>query len=266
MRARRAVPTLVSVFLPLFATPAVAQTTAAPEAATTHSLSANVSLASEYRYRGIAQTDGDPALQGGFDYAHSSGIYLGTWGSNVGWLADSNADVSNSLELDAYGGWRGQRGDFGYDVGALRYFYPGSYPAGFVSPHTTELYAAGSWRMFTLKYSHAVTNLFGVPDSKGAGYLDLAANIDVGRGFALVAHVGHQRVPSGSLQGIRIRSSGDCSYTDWKLGAAKAWAGLDWSLSYVDTDAKGGIGECYRSARNRDLGDATVVLTVGRSF
>ncbi|MDT3678905.1 MAG: TorF family putative porin [Burkholderiaceae bacterium] len=266
MRASRAVPILALAFLPLFATPVAAQTTTAPDAAPTHSLTANVSLASQYRYRGIAQTDGKPALQGGFDYAHSSGVYLGTWGSNVSWLADSNDDVSNSVELDVYGGWRGKLGDLGYDVGVLRYLYPGSYPAGFVAPHTTELYAAGSWRMFTLKYSHAATNLFGVPDSEGSGYLDLAANFDVGRGFALVAHVGHQRIPSGSLRGIRIRSSDDCSYTDWKLGVAKAWAGLDWSLSYVDTDAKGGSGECYRSARNRDLGNATVVLTAGRSF
>ncbi len=264
MRDSLAVPLLALALLPFFAVPCAAQTST--DATSAHSLAANVSLASQYRYRGIAQTDGDPALQGGFDYAHSSGVYLGTWASNVSWLADSNDDVSNSLELDVYGGWRGKRGDFGYDVGVLRYLYPGSYPTGFVSPHTTEVYVAGSWRMLTLKYSHALTDLFGVPDSKGAGYLDLAANVDVGSGFALVAHVGHQRIASGSLHGIRIRSSDDCSYTDWKLGLAKAWAGLDWSLSYVDTDAKGGIGECYRSARNRDLGDATVVLTVGKSF
>lgn len=266
MRASRALPVLVVAFLPPLATSVGAQTTTDPNAPTAHSLSANVSLASQYRYRGIAQTDGKPALQGGFDYAHASGVYLGTWGSNVSWLADSNDDVSNSVELDAYGGWRGKLGDVGYDVGVLRYLYPGSYPAGFVAPHTTELYAAGSWRMFTLKYSHATTNLFGVPDSEGSGYLDLAANVEVGGGFALVAHVGHQRIPSGSLHGIRIRSSDDCSYTDWKFGVAKAWAGLDWSLSYVDTDAKAGTGECYRSARNRDLGKAAVVLTAGRSF
>ncbi|MBW7923394.1 MAG: hypothetical protein H3C59_01480 [Burkholderiaceae bacterium] len=268
MRLPSAVPVLALALLPIAAPDAAAQaaqatTDASPPA---HSLHANVSLASQYRYRGLAQTDGDPALQGGFDYSHASGLYLGTWGSNVSWLADSNGDVSNSVELDVYGGYRGAWGDVGYDVGVLRYLYPGSYPPGFVSPHTTEIYAAGTWRMFTLKYSHATTNLFGVPDSQGSGYLDLAANVGVGRGFALVAHVGHQRIPAGSQGGIRIRSSGDCSYTDWKLGVAKTFVGLDWSLAYVDTDAKGGIGECYRSARNRDLGDATVVLTMGRSF
>jgi len=264
MRVPFAVPVLAVAGL-MSAVPC-AQAQAGGETASPHTLGANVSIATEYRYRGIAQTDGDPALQGGLDYSHESGLYVGTWGSNVSWLADADDDVSSSLELDLYGGWRGAWRGFGYDVGLLRYFYPGSYPAGFTSPHTTELYVAGSWRMFTLKYSHALTNLFGVPDSEGAGYLDLGANVDLGRGFALVAHVGHQRVPSGSLQGVRIRSSSDCSYTDWKLGVATSWAGLDWSLSYIDTDAKGGAGECYRSARNRDLGKGTAVLTVGRSF
>lgn len=265
MRMPLAVPILALAVLPAFAPFAAAQQ--APEATTpTHSTSANVSLATEYRYRGIAQTDGDPAVQGGFDWTHSSGVYAGTWGSNVSWLADADARVSSSVELDVYGGYRGTLGEFGYDLGLLRYLYPGSYPTGFVSPHTTELYAAGSWRMFSLKYSHALTNLFGVPDSEGAGYLDLSTKLDVGGGFALVAHLGHQRVPSGSQGGIRIRSSSDCSYTDWKLGVAKAWAGFEWSLSYVDTDAKGGIGECYRSARNRDLGKGTAVLAVGATF
>lgn len=265
---RLAVPILALAVTALAPMRALAQSTPADAAAATptHTLHANVALASEYRYRGIAQTDGDPALQGGFDYAHASGVYLGTWASNVSWLADSHDDVSSSLEVDVYGGYKGTLGAFGYDVGVLRYLYPGSYPGGFVSPHTTELYVAGSWRMLTLKYSHALTNLFGFADSEGAGYVDLAGNFDVGAGFALVAHVGHQAIPSGSQGGVRIRSSSDCSYTDWKLGVAKSWVGLDWGLSYVDTDAKAGAGECYRSARNRDLGKGTVVLTVGKTF
>ena len=123
MRLPSAVPVLALALLPIAAPDAAAQaaqatTDASPPA---HSLHANVSLASQYRYRGLAQTDGDPALQGGFDYSHASGLYLGTWGSNVSWLADSNGDVSNSVELDVYGGYRGAWGDVGYDVGVLRY-------------------------------------------------------------------------------------------------------------------------------------------------
>ena len=118
---------LALAVLPTLALPAAAQQTV--EAATpTHSTSANVSLASEYRYRGIAQTDGDPAVQGGFDWTHASGVYAGTWGSNVSWLSDADPGVSSSVELDVYGGYRGTLGEFGYDVGLLRYFYPGSFP------------------------------------------------------------------------------------------------------------------------------------------
>lgn len=227
-----------------------------------HSVTANVGVASEYRYRGIGQTNAKPALQGGVDYAHASGAYAGLWGSNVSWLSDAGGGaVSNSVEIDVYGGYKGSVGAIGYDAGLLYYWYPGSYPSGFTRPSTLEAYIAGSWQMFTLKYSHSLTNIFGFDDSKGAGYLDLSANVDVGSGVTLVAHAGYQRIP-----GTSGRSSSDCSYTDWKLGLTKDMAGFTWGLSYIDSDAKGGAGQCYRNAFNRDLGKGTVVLTATKSF
>ena len=228
-------------------------TTATPE----HAFTGNLSLVSEYRYRGIAQTNARPAVQGGFDYAHASGLYAGTWMSNVSWLSDAGAGaISSSVEWDFYGGYKGAVGDIGYDVGLLYYYYPGKYPSGFNSPDTLELYGALSWQMLTLKYSHALTDLFGFTDSKGSGYLDLSGNFDAGSGVTLTAHVGHQKVDSNS----------NCSYTDWKLGATKEMVGLTWGLAYVGTDADGGVGECYRNAFNRDLGKGTVVLSVARTF
>ncbi|HRO59591.1 MAG TPA: TorF family putative porin [Burkholderiaceae bacterium] len=232
----------------------------------THTLSANLGLVTEYRYRGIGQTNGDPAVQAGLDYTHSSGAYAGTWWTNVSWLSDANPDVSSSLEVDVYAGYRGSFGQFGYDVGVLRYLYPGSYPHGFTSPHTTELYVAGSWQMFTLKYSHAVTNLFGFDDSEGAGYLELNGSFELGAGLGLLAHVGHQRIPAGRVGGVEIRSRDDCSYTDWSLGLTKGFVGLDWKLSWIDTNADGGTGECYRNALDRDVGKSVLVLSVGKTF
>ena len=86
-----------------------------------------------------------PAAQAGVEYAADSGFYAGTWGSNVSWLSDYSAagsPVSSSLELDAYAGYRGKFGEHvSYDVGALYYWYPGDYPAGFNSPDTAEIYA-----------------------------------------------------------------------------------------------------------------------------
>lgn len=226
-----------------------------------HSFAGNLSLVSEYRYRGIAQTNGKPALQGGFDYEHTSGIYVGTWLTNVSWLSDGNDSVSSSIEWDVYGGYRGTVGDFGYDVGLLHYRYPGRFPRGYNSPNTTEVYLAGSWKMLTLKYSYALTDLFGAVDSDGASYLELGADFDVGSGVTLLAHVGRQSIPS-----TEGRSRSACSYNDWKLGLRKDYVGLTWGVDYIDTDAKGGSGECYRNAFNRDLGKGTLVLSVSKTF
>lgn len=242
---------------------ALAQATAAaPE----HAFTGNLSLVSEYRYRGIAQTNARPAVQGGFDYVHASGLYAGTWATNVSWLSDAGGGVGNSVEWDVYGGYKGTVGAFGYDAGLLYYHYPGTYPPGFDSPNTVELYVAGTWKMLTLKYSYGLTDLFGAVDSRGAGYLDLTGDFDLGSGVTLTAHVGHQSIPAGSAGGVPVRSGSDCSYSDWKLGVSKAYAGLDWGLAYVGTDARGGAGECYRNAFDRDLGKGTVVLSVGKTF
>ncbi len=230
-------------------------------------LTGNLGIVSDYRYRGISQTEGKPAIQAGLDYGHSTGIYLGTWWTNISWLSDAGAgQVSSSVELDFYGGFKRSLGDFTYDVGVLRYQYPGSYPDGFTSPNTTEVYAAGSWKMLTLKYSQSVTNLFGFADSKGSGYLDLSGTFDVGAGFNLIAHLGHQWIPAGEIAGMQVRSKDDCSYTDWRLGVARQYVGLNWALAYVDTDARGSAGECYRNAFNRNLGKSTLVLSIGKTF
>src|SRR5688500_8764111 len=89
-------------------------------------VSGQVMLASEYRFRGIDQTFGEPALQGGVDYSHPSGLYFSNWNSNV----HPNAGYPNAnLEMDLYGGWKRAFGEFGLDIGAIYYMYPGSDPS-----------------------------------------------------------------------------------------------------------------------------------------
>jgi len=234
---------------------------AAAEAKPPYTLTGNVGFVNEYRYRGIAQTNKNPALQGGFDFAHESGAYLGVWGSNVSWLPDAGiSGVSNSLETDVYGGYKGTVDDFGYDVGGLLYVYPGSYPGSYVDkgikqpyfrPQTFELYAAGTYKMFTLKYSRSMTNLFGYGDSKGSGYLDLTGTFEIGEGMNLIAHVGRQTVENNA----------QFSYTDYKLGVTKDFAGFAWGLSYIDTSTK-----AYTNVFNKDLGKGNVVVSVGKTF
>src|SRR6478735_10311607 len=92
---------------------AQAQAPAAP--ASPHTLTGNMGFFSQYIFRGLTQTNRDPALQGGFDYAHKSGFYAGTWASNISWLKDGQPPAyrsGGSLEWDFYGGWKPTFGDF----------------------------------------------------------------------------------------------------------------------------------------------------------
>jgi len=200
-----------------------------------HSFTGNLTLASEYLYRGIAQTRGKPALQGGFDYAHKSGLYAGLWGSNISWIGDAVSGASASLEIDVYGGYKGAiADDLGFDVGVLTYNYPGSgKPTGAANPDTTELYGALSWKWLTLKYSHTTGSLFGwtQPDgskTKGSGYLELNAAYDLGDGWGINGHIGHQKV----------KGLGDASYTDYKVGVSKDLGFATLGLAYSTTNAK----------------------------
>jgi uncharacterized protein (TIGR02001 family) len=219
---------------------------AAPEPDYTYSF--NVGAVTDYRYRGISQSRLKPALQGGADFSHKSGFYIGTWASSIKWIKDAGGDAS--VEVDLYGGYKFTAGPVAVDVGALRYFYPSSSLP--VNPDTTELYAAGTWGPATLKYSHATTNLFGFANSKGSGYLDLSATFDLGSGWSLTPHIGHQRV----------RNNGFASYTDYSLALGKDFGnGLTASVALVDTDTK-----AYFAPNGKDLGKAGVVVGVKYGF
>jgi len=155
-----------------------------------HTFTGNVGVFSNYVFRGITQTSEELALQGGFDYAHASGLYAGIWGSNVSWLEDSAAYTKSSLELDLYGGYKGSLGgDFGYDVGGIYYYYPGDKNPGFISADTFEIYGALSWKWLSAKLSYSLTEYFGFIDSEGSYYLDLSASYPLGdTGVTLLGH------------------------------------------------------------------------------
>lgn len=237
---------------------------AADAPASPHTFTGNLGIATEYLYRGIAQTAGDPALQGGFDYAHSSGFYVGLWGSNISWL--ENASVkSSSLEIDVYGGYKGAiTDDVGFDVGVLTYNYPGSLAPAMTNPDTTEVYGALSWKFLTLKYSHATTNLFGVADSKGSGYLELNAAYDLGNGWGISGHIGHQEVENNDF----------ASYTDYKIGVTKdigfGVVGLAYSTTNAEDNCAKGEWYCLQSRPggpfDHAAGKGKAVLSFTKSF
>jgi len=212
----------------------------------------NVAATSDYRFRGISQTRLRPALQAGADWADSaSGWYAGTWLSTIRWTHDAGG--GGAVEWDVYGGRRGElAGGVAYDVGVLGYAYPANSLAP--SADTLELYAQLGRGPFTLKYSHATTNLFGFSESHGSGYLDASFNREVGAGVVLNLHAGRQRV-----SGHR-----DASYTDWKVGVTKDFGVASVALAYVGTSAR---REAYSSPVNgKYTGRDAAVLTVSRTF
>lgn len=221
-----------------------------------YSLTANVTLASQYRYRGLMQTNNQAAIQGGFDFTHASGLYLGNWNSSISWLNDSNSKVSAPVEMDFYGGCKGNLApNVPFDLGVLQYYYPGDYPSGYTSPDTTELYAGLGYGPVLFKYSIAMTNLFGFADSKYSQYFDLSGNFDTGVwGLTVNAHVGRQTV----------RNVTDGAYTDWKLGLTKDFGqGLAVSIAYIDTNADRAV---YTNSRGRYMGRATGLLSLTKTF
>lgn len=270
---------------------AAAQQPAAPQSP--HTIAGNVGLFSSYRFRGIDQTFSKPALQGGVDYSHSSGIYLGNWNSNIN---EGAGFPAGNLEMDFYGGWKKTWGDWGLDIGAIYYYYPGSDAnlatgTHFVSPrdatkiHTgnvdnKEIYVGGSWKWLSLKYYHALDDYFSLPGTKGSRYVDLSATYDLGDGWGIVGHVGSFKLKGWSV-GTDVTNG---NYTDWRFGVTKDVGGWVFGASYVDSDAKGSCNAanpgfyCFANqlpngglaapggVKFKDAGRSTIVISVSKTF
>jgi len=279
-----------------FAVPNFAAAQAAAAApASPHTFSGNVSLVSDYKFRGISQTFAKPAIQGGVDYSHANGIYLGNWNSAIN---EGAGFPAANLEMDFYGGWKKAWGDWGLDIGAIYYYYPGSdanaltgTSAAFTNPrdatrtHTgsvsnTEIYIGGSWKWISLKYYHATSDYFSLAGTKGSNYLDLSGTYDLGNGWGVTGHIGAFRLKNWSTGAVGT----DANYTDWKLGVTKDLNGWILGAAYVDTNAKGscavGATDFYCFANQlpnggtgapagvkfKDAGKGTVVLSVSKAF
>lgn len=273
--------------------PSVSSAQSAAPAASNHTFAGNVGLFSEYRFRGITQTSAKPAIQGGIDYSHSSGIYLGNWNSNI---SSGAGFPSGNLEMDFYGGWKKSWGDLGLDIGYIYYYYPGSNAntaAGttFANPRNPantfngtvdnkEIYIGGSWKWLSAKYYYSVGDYFSLPGTKGSNYLDISGTYDLGAGWGLVGHVGSFR-----LKGWNVGTDAtNGNYTDWKLGVTKDLGGWVLGASYIDTNAKGSCNIanpgffCFGNSipggtlavpagtKFKDAGKGVVVLSVSKSF
>jgi uncharacterized protein (TIGR02001 family) len=225
-----------------------------------YTLSYNIGAVTDYRYRGISQSRRNPALQGGVDYAHKSGFYLGAWASTIQWIKDSAAapySAKGPVEIDLYGGYKNAINDtFSYDVGLLQYWYAGNNLGdvpGFANPNTLEIYGALTAGLFTAKYSHSLTNLFGAPDSKGSGYLDLSAAFDLGNGWSITPHVGSQKIKHYY------------TYTDYSVTVGKDLGdGLSASAAVIGTNKSDFF--LLPGSGSKDLGKSSLVLGIKKTF
>jgi uncharacterized protein (TIGR02001 family) len=254
----------------------------AAEPASPHTLTGNVGLYSQYIFRGLTQTNREPALQGGFDYSHSGGFYLGTWASNISWLRDAPPaaaggpayNAGGSLEWDFFGGWKwGFAPDWTLDLGALYYWYPGDVAPGFVKADTFEIYAGLSWKWLSAKYSYSVDNkTFGLANSDGSWYLDLGINIPLGdfakeaTGFNIFAHYGKQEY-RGS---VGTFNNDTCSYDDWKIGASYTLP-KDFVIGVFYTDTSSADRACYGSVSEggpypRNIAKGTGTIYIQKTF
>jgi uncharacterized protein (TIGR02001 family) len=255
----------------LFATAAYAQSApaAAPEVSP---VTANVTVTNNYIYRGLTQSNYKPAIQGGFDYAHESGLYIGNWNSSISWVSDGGMATSAPTEMDFYGGFKKDliAEGFASDFGVLQYYYPTSgIIAGKTNPNTTEIYAAQNFTAGPVtgffKFSYSLSNTFGTYGSTGSNYTDLTANYDTGYwGIALNAHAGYQKI-AGQYYAAGAPS---LSYADWKLGLTKDFGGgLSASAAYVGTNVKQGNGAyAYYTPTGRNQGGSTGIVSLTKTF
>lgn len=203
-------------------------------------ISGNVGLFSDYRFRGISLSDEQIALQGGLDLTTSAGLYVGTWGSNIEPLFDSNGD-SGELELDVYGGYRFSAAEFSFDVGALGYLYPGTEDLNYY-----EIYGIVG-KTFGMVATSAGVRFSPEQDNLGDEdniYYYATAGMPLGdSGFSLSGGLGYEDGVFGDLDGDGEEK------IDWNLGVFRNVLGVDVGLTYFDTteDVDGGEGTAVLS-------------------
>jgi uncharacterized protein (TIGR02001 family) len=204
----------------------------APAAAPDFVVTGMFGITSDYRFRGLQQTNGDPAFQGGFDLAHSSGLYVGTWGSNVSSWAAGPA-TSTKLEIDLYGGYKTSVGGVAVDVGAIAYMYPGSSTGADSSgadwrANTQEAYLGLAFGIATFKTSYVLSkNYFASTcptpacgaDASGTVYYDLTLAKEIMPKLIASVHVGYTDYKQDAIY-VASDGEGKLSYADYNVAVA----------------------------------------------
>lgn len=212
-------------------------------------LSANVALTSDYTFRGISQTDEEPAIQGGFDLTHTSGLYVSTWASNV----DFDDGDEATIEIDYYGGVAKSFGGLGVNIGAVYFSYPGADDD--LDYDYVEGYASASYTFGLLTVDGGVDlspEFFG--DSGDAQHYYSGVSVPLGDVLTASGQIGRQEIDDNAAFGAD-------DYVHWKLGLGATIGRFGVEIAYIDTDLD--ETECFGGS---DLCDARAQLTVSGSF
>lgn len=213
-------------------------------------IAGNVALTSDYKFRGISQSNGDWAIQGGFDIAWDNGIYAGVWGSSVDF--DTNDfGFDGSLELDGYAGWASDISDnVGIDVGYMYYGYPGDegddgdYQEVYLK---FNLWDGGVGLVYSDDYYGGTGSFY---------YLSGDYSFGLGEHLSLDLHAGYNDLKkNGGFLDTRTDS-----YIDYSVGITASWLAVDWSLAWVGTDLD------ERDVFDTDWGEDSLIFTVSKSM
>jgi uncharacterized protein (TIGR02001 family) len=216
-------------------------------------ISGNVALTSDYRFRGISQSDEDIAIQGGFDLGWDTGIYVGVWGSSVDFNGVDGEGFDGSLELDYYVGWASDIGDSGFaiDVGYLYYDYPGDSSSG--EGDYQELYGSLSWNDLAVGMAYS-DDYYGETDTFFYYYADYSLGIN--DTFTIDFHVGYNDLEKNG----GFLATDEDSYIDYSVGVTASWLAVDWTLAYVGTDLD------EEDVFDTEWGDDSIIFTISKSM
>jgi uncharacterized protein (TIGR02001 family) len=221
--------------------------------------SATFTLATDYVFRGVSQTDSKPAVQGSLDYAHPIGVYLGVWGSNV------NSDISKGgVELDYYLGYRTELfTNFNIDLSAIYYSYPGG--GSDPEPDYFEGHLGLDYKLAKLPLTPKIgAGYWYSPDFFGedgkAHYVNGVLELSLPYEFVLAGEFGYQYVKGDETTGHGQGENGGngYDYNNWRIGISRELLKFVLDLSYHDTNEANFLG--------KDIADERVVFTISRSF
>jgi uncharacterized protein (TIGR02001 family) len=267
-------------------------------------LTGSATVGSDYIFRGLTQTDGNPTVQAELDLAHPSGFYISTSLANISWYTDQNAGLASAptslgspaaigapyvpgkannapVEVDLFGGYKwGFAKDWTLDLGLYRYYYPGTYDntGAYQNPDTTEAYLGLSYSWASLKYSQVISaNTFGVTNSGGTSYVDLSLAFPLGEsGWTVLAHGGRTTYaakanPTYFFNGTTVTGDNSLfSYSDYRLGVTKDLKGYLCTLAGTRADSKARAADhnvtVYENVFGRNTGGNRLTFTISKSF